>query len=444
MSMRNVVVWSDGLFIKPQHFQQAYRNQEYLINQRVLASQCYSYGFSNLSVNTESLSFGRISLSSASGVMPDGTVFDLPKESRLPNDFAVPDGVIDQVVYLAVHLEKEGAVDVTENFLDASGSRYWIDDIEVRDVSDAQGDFSVIRIGKIRTSLVLEKEDRSSYSYLAICKIMEKHTDGSVRLDKNFIPTVYNAQASEVIQRYLSELDGVIEKRISIIASRLGNPSQGGVADVSDFLILQVLNRYYLRLKHFMKRRWPHPEDVYLLFSDLVGDLSTFDEKRIPPANLPHYNHDLPKECFEALISVIKGYLNVDRSALAESLLIKEGRFGLYTIAVNDSSLLYSADFIFAVKADLSQDVLYKELRQRLKLSSVDNISRIIKLALSGIPLIQLAVAPHQLPFHAGYSYFKVDTNAEAYRAMSGSTGFAIHISGQIPGLKMEFWAIRG
>lgn len=439
-----MVIWSDGLFVKPQHFQQSIRNQEYLLNQRALAAQCYSYGFSSLTINTESLSYGRISLSAAAGIMPDGTVFDLPKESRLPNDLAIPDGSVNQIVYLAIHLEKEGAVDITDNFLDVSGSRYWADDVEVKDISDKNGDFSLIRIGKIRTFLVLENEDNSAFSYLAVCKIREKYTDGSIRLDDKFIPTVYNAHVSEVIKRYISEFENIFNKRISIIANRLGKPSQGGVADVSDFMILQVLNRYYLRLKHFMKRRWPHPEDIYLLFSDIVGDLSTFDESRVPPENLLPYNHDHPRDCFEALSSIIKNYLNIDRSALAESLIIKEGRFGLYTITINDSSLLHSADFILAIKADVQQDILHKELKQRLKLSSVDNISHIVRLALSGIPLIQLAVAPHQLPFHAGYSYFKVDTNAEAYNAMNGATGFAIHISGQIPGLKMEFWAIRG
>ena len=37
MSVHNRVVWSDGLFIKPQHFQQQQRYLEHQINERAHA-----------------------------------------------------------------------------------------------------------------------------------------------------------------------------------------------------------------------------------------------------------------------------------------------------------------------------------------------------------------------------------------------------------------------
>ena len=72
MASRNRVVWSEGLFIKPQHFQQQQRSLEGLIDTRLKGVSHYLYGFLTLELNNEFLSFGRIAISRASGVMPDG------------------------------------------------------------------------------------------------------------------------------------------------------------------------------------------------------------------------------------------------------------------------------------------------------------------------------------------------------------------------------------
>jgi type VI secretion system protein ImpJ len=53
-------------------------------------------------------------------------------------------------------------------------------------------------------------------------------------------------------------------------------------------------------------------------------------------------------------------------------------------------------------------------------------------------------VAPRQIPFHAGYVYFELDPASEYWTGLKNSGGFALHVGGDFPGLKMEFWAIRG
>ncbi|MGL5699598.1 MAG: type VI secretion system baseplate subunit TssK, partial [Kluyvera sp.] len=86
-TMKNKVLWQEGLFAMPQHFQQQQRNQEYLLNQRLNAQGDFSWGFTALSVNTELLAQGKIMLDSAVGCMPDGTVFSIPEQDPLPTPF---------------------------------------------------------------------------------------------------------------------------------------------------------------------------------------------------------------------------------------------------------------------------------------------------------------------------------------------------------------------
>jgi type VI secretion system protein ImpJ len=55
-----------------------------------------------------------------------------------------------------------------------------------------------------------------------------------------------------------------------------------------------------------------------------------------------------------------------------------------------------------------------------------------------------MGAAPRQIPFYAGATYFELDRNSPHWQQMQSSGGFAIHVSGDFPELKMELWAIRG
>jgi type VI secretion system protein ImpJ len=61
-----------------------------------------------------------------------------------------------------------------------------------------------------------------------------------------------------------------------------------------------------------------------------------------------------------------------------------------------------------------------------------------------GIAVRPLPVAPRQIPFYAGAVYFELDRGSPHWQLMQNSGGFAIHVSGDFPNLRLELWAIRG
>ena len=67
----------------------------------------------------------------------------------------------------------------------------------------------------------------------------------------------------------------------------------------------------------------------------------------------------------------------------------------------------------------------------------------LVNLALPGILLRPLPVAPRQLPFRSRSVYFELDRNTEFWKQLHNSGGFAIHVSGEFPSIDMEFWAIK-
>ena len=73
----------------------------------------------------------------------------------------------------------------------------------------------------------------------------------------------------------------------------------------------------------------------------------------------------------------------------------------------------------------------------------VERIAQLVNSALPGILLRPLPVAPRQLPYRAGATYFELERGGDYWKEMQNSAGFAFHIGGQFPGIEMAFWAIK-
>src|SRR5580765_1622374 len=102
MSAHNRVIWSEGLFLQPQHFQQQERYFERYVEARCHALVPNSWGFTEIEFERDLLSIGKVALRRASGVFPDGTPFQLPDDDPLPKPIDIGSDVRDQILYLAI------------------------------------------------------------------------------------------------------------------------------------------------------------------------------------------------------------------------------------------------------------------------------------------------------------------------------------------------------
>ncbi len=62
MSDNNRIVWSEGLFLRPQHFQQQERHLESWVEGRAGALRPYSWGFTELEIERDLLAIGKLGL----------------------------------------------------------------------------------------------------------------------------------------------------------------------------------------------------------------------------------------------------------------------------------------------------------------------------------------------------------------------------------------------
>ena len=84
MDHQHKVLWSEGLFLTPQHLQQADRYHEHALLEGLRALNGFIYGLTELRIDEDALNGGDFILQSAAGLMPDGLVFDLPEHDARP------------------------------------------------------------------------------------------------------------------------------------------------------------------------------------------------------------------------------------------------------------------------------------------------------------------------------------------------------------------------
>ncbi len=90
---------------------------------------------------------------------------------------------------------------------------------------------------------------------------------------------------------FSGEVQGLLATRAADTAGRYCSPEQSGIADVAEFMMLQMLNRYQMQFTHRSQLHTLHPEAFYRDLVGLLGELMTFIEGNRLPCTVEPYNH---------------------------------------------------------------------------------------------------------------------------------------------------------
>ena len=445
MSQNNKVIWTEGMFLRPQHFQQQERNFQSWIETRCSELQVYSWGLTILELDQQMLALGKIVLASCQGVFPDGTPFSIPGQNTLLTPLEIPPDTKNAIIYLSLPVRRTAGKELTwDNNIDEL-SRYRLKEIDVKDThTQFDQDSITIQSGELWTRLRLSSQNQDAFVTIPIAKIIEIKTDKQIILDKSFIPTCLNTRASNQLIDYVKEIEGKMHHVGEDIAQRLGSPGAGGAAEIVDFLYLQIINRYEPLFSHFNSLTQLHPERLFSNLILMLGELSTITETNHRPIALPVYIHENLTQSFEPVISALRKALDWKPSYRAIPIPLEEHPHQIRTAIIADRQLLNTADFILAVNADIPTDKLRSHFPRQTTIASVEKLRDLVMSQVTGIKLNALSVAPRQIPFHKGMTYFELDKSHSFWKELEKSGTIAMHFSGDYPGLELEFWAIRG
>ena len=444
MTWQNKVIWSEGMFLQPQHLQQHDRHVAAQVHARASAQLPYGWGYVSLQLDSAALNLGKIAILAAQGVTPDGVVFDIPGQDAAPAAFDVPADARDELVVLALTLQRPGVAE-TDAEADATSMppRYTALEVQVGD-SNVTGQRVVpLLLGRLNLRLMLARDAQEGYACLGLCRIVERRADNKVLLDPSYIPPSLHAGANDTLAGYLREVHGLLHQRGEALAARLAQPGRAGVGEIADFLLLEAVNRNEPMFALLRRSSVVHPREFYAVGAMLAGDLSTFGARR-RPEQLPEYRHDDLGPCFKALMDDLRRSLSMVLEQTAIPIELQDRKYGVRVAIIADVELQRSAQFVLAVAAQMPGDALRTRFPAQVKIGTVEKIRDLVNLQLPGVAIRPLAVAPRQIPYHAGYTYFELETrSSDMWKQLETSGGMAMHIAGDFPGLELEFWAIR-
>lgn len=443
MSLDSKVIWSEGMFLNPQHFQQQERYFERYVEGKVSAYGAYGWGVQDYEVDTQLLKLGKISVTRAKGVFPDGTPFSFPDLEDAPPVLDIPTNTHNTIVYLAIPVRRPGAVDVLMDSESQGLARYYTMEQDIRDVTLEGSDNIPISVGKLRVRLLLETDDLSGYTCIGVVRIAESRDDKNVLLDDEYIPSCLDVSRIPRLSAFLSELAGLLHHRGESIAGRLADTQRGGTAEVADYMMLQLINRLEPMATHLAQLQGLHPLQLFTETVQMVGEISTFATKTKRPPAFPPYLHDDLQSTFVPVINALRQSLSMVYEQTATSLPLVEKKYGIRVAQIPDRSMIGTSNFILAARANVPAEALRSHLPGQIKIGPVERIRQLVNAAMPGIPIKALPVAPRQIPYHSGFTYFELDHGSDFWKELKTSGGFAVHVSGDFPGLEFEFWTIR-
>ena len=445
MGWENKVVWSEGLFLQPQHLQQQERYLERLIRASTAGLTPFSYGLTQLEVDADLLSLGKFALRSAAGLMPDGTPFNVPGEVDQPLPIDLPETLRNATLHLILPARQPGSIETTTPDRTETAARFVVGEHEAIDTNAGYQSVAVLPTGKLRLRLALEQDSRGGQVAVGLIRVTEVRADRSVVLDESYIPPVLVCEASGVLAGYVAQLQGLLHQRAEALAGRVSESTTRGAAEIADFMLLQLCNQYEPLMTHMQAQIGQlHPEALYRVLIQMAGELATFTESRKRPPGFPPYRHDDLHGTFRPVMAALRQSLSAVLEQTAVPIPLQERKFGIRVGPIVDRSLVTDATWVLAVKAQIPAETLRRNLPNQIKIGPVEQIRELINVALPGIAIRALPVAPRQLPYYAGSSYFELDRSSAYWAALARAGGVAIHIAGEIPGLEVECWAIRG
>lgn len=444
MGWENKVVWGEGLFLQPQHLQQQERYLERLIRSSTSGLAPFTYGLSSLDVDADLLTLGKFAVRAATGILPDGTPFSIPADVEHPQPIDLPETLRNTTVQLVLPARQPGAVETAPAAQAETAARFAVSEHEAADTNAGYQSTATVPVGKLRLRFSLEKSP-AGFVGVGLARVVEVRADRSVMLEEGYIPPVLVCSASGVLAGFVAQLQGLLHHRAESLAGRVSETAVRGAAEIADYLLLQLCNRYEPLMTHLAATVGQlHPESLYRVCVSLAGELATFTEGAKRPPVFPPYRHDDLWATFRPVMASLRQSLSAVLEQTAVPIPLQERAYGIRVGPIVDRSLVTDATWVLAVKAQVPAETLRRNFPNQTKIGPVEQIRELINVALPGIKIDALPVAPRQLPYYPGCSYFQLDRSSPYWAALARSGGVAIHITGEVPGLELECWAIRG
>lgn len=435
-------VWFEGMKLDPHHFQQTERYNLYYINSRFGMINSNYWGLKNFQVDNAAIAGGNFSLINCNGIMPDGMIFNIPENDPVPKSrnfegiFSATSERLD--IYLVLPVEHPSGKNINLDELQLNDSlRY---SMQNADVTDYNTGSNIQRIGVAKPNYQFRFGEESLEDFISI-KLGEitRSADGKYKMESQSIPPCIEISASEVLLEHLRNiLSTLVSKSKELRGQANINKPELSLTQVEILLMLQSVNTFIPILNYYNSSQHIHPENLYTLFLNIVGQLSTFSNLGLRVDALPTYDHKHLTEIFDQVVNEIQMMLNVQKTVERKDVVIPLRRQAETLFVGQLLANQISAQFFISVTGDIPEKKIITELPKNIKVSAFEEIFAVHQAGIQGVTVEYVARPPAGVSVNEKAHYFKINKEGRFWEKIVQKNNIAFFIASEFKSLQME------
>jgi len=443
------VLWGEGLFLRPQHFQHQDAYHEWRLAQMSGVLHPYAWGIRSIKVDTDALRTGLLRVLEIQAVLPDGELYNAPTEDDLPPPVAfdsLGDGVnnlTDLVFHLALApLRNNGTnMAVTREAADTA-MRYFQHPIQAADTFTSAATAELVALRR-SARLLADNEPRGHLVSLPALRVKRTST-GGYELDTRFIPPCVNIQASSAMVLQLRRLLDVLQAKVDALYGMHREPSKNIIefrsGDVASFWLLHTASTAFAGLSHLARNPGLHPERLFEKLLEVAGSLMTFS-KTYTLADLPAYDHINPGPALNRLDQIVRDLLETVISTRYFAITLNEVMPSFHQGRLESEALAQGTQLYLGVSAAMPPAELVDMVPARFKVGAPDDVDKLVLSAMPGVRLIHAPQVPAAVPVRPGSYYFTLEPRGALYERMIQAQAITIYVPSGMNDLRMELIA---
>ena len=445
MSRVNRILWGEGMFLRPQHFQQ----QEIFIEQRISdtlrAIHANPWGIRKAALDADALRSGLLRVDQLEVVYQDGTLVRAPENEPLPsarNLADIPQLGTEALVYACLPTMSPFGGNTSSGSTQARPARFSPVPVTVPDLFTNALETEITAL-HADVRILLEPENRDGFHCVPLARIA-KDAMGSWVVDDAYIPSLLALSGSPALGIMVRRLlDILLVKSQALSAAhreRVKSIVEYGTSDISSFWLLHTVNRAFPLLSH-LSLTSVHPEVLYAALAQLCGELMTFSST-LSLRDIPAYDHRDLSRVFQRIDAMLRELLETVVSDRYAVIPLVNTKPTFFVGRLDSERLVENVDFYLSVSSELPAAQVLDVVPMKLKMGSPDDVEKILNSALPGARLVHAAQTPAAMPVRVGNHYFAVEPQGQIFERMLKARSICIYVPQTLLELKLELIAV--
>lgn len=413
------VNWSEGMFLRPHHMQQASLYTKNLLSEEMAVARPYAWGLHHLEVSDAELESEILSIRSCNLRLKDGTRIVAPDNAEFePRDFKAEldaaGGSLDVYVALPLKMDREPNTIMLHEDEPPHARRFQA--TLANNVDENTGDNEQpVEVRKLSPYILFEGEDLAGFELMKILKISRSgFDDNKPSISTEYVPPLLSMEAWMPLYNEVRDIYNMLFAKNRSLAAQIAGRKiafgSEGAGGAEAMLKLNITNRYVGFLHQFTGTPRLHPFDVYAELCRFAGDLAIFDRTRQIP-DLPLYDHDDIGRCYSELLAILDRFIN----NLLPTTFVRR-RFepvaDRLEVAIDDPWIEPGVDFYLGIESDADIEIIDRE-HSYLKMATPEDLDRLVNRRLPGLMGRRVHRVPIGMPDRPNIHYFRIRRDGE-------------------------------